>query len=261
MIDTHSHMYSSQFDEDRNATLERARAEGVSHILLPNIDSTSIEALHQLSVSEKDCIPMMGLHPCSVNKDFESELSRIESELFHGKHHYIAVGEIGIDLYWDQSYLEEQKTAFQKQIVWAKQLGLPIVIHARDSMAEILEILDQENSTELTGVFHCFSGTSEDAERILAYGGFKFGIGGVVTFKKSDLPLILKAIPLNEILLETDAPYLSPVPFRGKRNESAYLRYVAEKLSDIYACSLEKIKQTTSVNAEALSKISKFIKK
>lgn len=261
MIDTHSHMYSSQFDEDRNAALERARAEGVSHILLPNIDSSSIEVLHQLSVNEKDCIPMMGLHPCSVNKEFESELSRIESELFHGVHHYIAVGEIGIDLYWDQSYLEEQKYAFRKQLVWAKKLGLPIVIHARDSMAEILEILDQENSKELTGVFHCFSGTSADVKRILAYEGFKFGIGGVVTFKKSNLPIILKEIPLNKILLETDAPYLAPVPFRGKRNESAYLSYIADKLSDIYECPLEEIKQATSFNAEALFKISKFIKK
>ena len=259
MIDTHSHMYSEQFNGDRPEALLRAKAEGVEFILLPNIDEESINALHSLSDAEKNCLPMMGLHPCSVNEDLNKKLLLVENELFQGTRKYIAVGEIGIDLYWDRSYMEAQKEAFRIQINWAKKLGLPIVIHARDSMAEILEILDEEHSESLRGVFHCFSGNDTDARRILSYKSFMFGIGGVVTFKNSKLPQVLSGIPLNKILLETDAPYLAPVPFRGKRNESAYLSYVADKLSDIYECSIDIIKEKTTANAEKLFQISKFI--
>ncbi len=259
MIDTHSHMYSEQFNGDRPEALLRAKAEGVEFILLPNIDEESIDALHSLSDAEKNCLPMMGLHPCSVNEDLNEKLLLVENELFQGIRKYIAVGEIGIDLYWDRSYMEAQKEAFRIQINWAKKLGLPIVIHARDSMAEILEILDEEHSEALRGVFHCFSGNDKDARRILSYKSFMFGIGGVVTFKNSKLPQVLSGIPLNKILLETDAPYLAPVPFRGKRNESAYLSYVADKLSDIYECSIDIIKEKTTANAEQLFQISKFI--
>ena len=259
MIDTHSHMYSEQFNGDRPEALLRAKAEGVEFILLPNIDEESIDALHSLSDAEKNCLPMMGLHPCSVNEDLNEKLLLVENELFQGIRKYIAVGEIGIDLYWDRSYMEAQKEAFRIQINWAKKLGLPIVIHARDSMAEILEILDEEHSEALRGVFHCFSGNDKDARRILSYKSFMFGIGGVVTFKNSKLPQVLSGIPLNKILLETDAPYLAPVPFRGKRNESAYLSYVADKLSDIYECSIDIIKEKTTANAEKLFQISKFI--
>ena len=259
MIDTHSHMYSEQFNGDRPEALLRAKAEGVEFILLPNIDEESINALHSLSDAEKNCLPMMGLHPCSVNEDLNKKLLLVENELFQGTRKYIAVGEIGIDLYWDRSYMEAQKEAFRIQINWAKKLGLPIVIHARDSMAEILEILDEEHSEALRGVFHCFSGNDKDARRILSYKSFMFGIGGVVTFKNSKLPQVLSGIPLNKILLETDAPYLAPVPFRGKRNESAYLSYVADKLSDIYECSIDIIKEKTTANAEKLFQISKFI--
>ena len=259
MIDTHSHMYSEQFNGDRPEALLRAKAEGVEFILLPNIDEESIDALHSLSDAEKNCLPMMGLHPCSVNEDLNEKLLLVENELFQGTRKYIAVGEIGIDLYWDRSYMEAQKEAFRIQINWAKKLGLPIVIHARDSMAEILEILDEEHSEALRGVFHCFSGNDKDARRILSYKSFMFGIGGVVTFKNSKLPQVLSGIPLNKILLETDAPYLAPVPFRGKRNESAYLSYVADKLSDIYECSIDIIKEKTTANAEQLFQISKFI--
>ena len=259
MIDTHSHMYSEQFNGDRPEALLRAKAEGVEFILLPNIDEESINALHSLSDAEKNCLPMMGLHPCSVNEDLNKKLLLVENELFQGTRKYIAVGEIGIDLYWDRSYMEAQKEAFRIQINWAKKLGLPIVIHARDSMAEILEILDEEHSEALRGVFHCFSGNDKDARRILSYKSFMFGIGGVVTFKNSKLPQVLSGIPLNKILLETDAPYLAPVPFRGKRNESAYLSYVADKLSDIYECSIDIIKEKTTANAEQLFQISKFI--
>ncbi len=252
-------MYSEKFDDDQSEALARARAEGVEYILLPNIDVDSIDALHALSQRDKGCIPMMGLHPCSVVSDYSTQLKRIGFELFQGAQKYIAVGEIGIDLYWDKSFIEQQKAAFRIQINWAKELALPIVIHARDSISEILEILDEENSSKLRGVFHCFSGTKEDAERIIAYGGFKFGIGGVVTFKNSTLPVVLKSIPLDHVLLETDAPYLAPMPYRGKRNESAYLLYIAEKLSDIYECPIEQIKKATSENAEELFQLSKFL--
>lgn len=260
MIDTHSHMYSEQFDKDQAETIARARDKGVEYILLPNIDVDSIAALHKLSRLDKGCIPMMGLHPCSVDLDYSTQLKRIGFELFQGSQKYIAVGEIGIDLYWDRSFIEQQKAAFRIQINWAKELGIPIVIHARDSMSEILEILDEENSSDLRGVFHCFSGTTEDAERVMAYRGFKFGIGGVVTFKNSTLPKVLKSISLDHLLLETDAPYLAPMPYRGKRNESAYLLYIAEKLSDIYECSVEHIKSMTTENAEELFQISKYLK-
>lgn len=259
MIDTHSHMYSEQFDADRSDTLARAREKGVEYILLPNIDIDSIEPLHKLAQRDKGCIPMMGLHPCSVDVDYSTQLKRIGFELFQGTQKYIAVGEIGIDLYWDKSFIEEQKAAFRIQINWAKELALPIVIHARDSMSEILEILDEENSPDLTGVFHCFSGTREDAERIMAYDGFRFGIGGVVTFKNAKLPEVLKSIPLKHILLETDAPYLAPMPHRGKRNESAYLSHIADKLSDIYECPIAQIKSVTTKNAEALFQLSKYL--
>tara|TARA_B100001287_G_scaffold275668_1_gene283987 strand:+ start:9798 stop:10583 length:786 start_codon:yes stop_codon:yes gene_type:complete len=259
MIDTHSHMYSEQFDEDQAETILRAKDKGIKYILLPNIDIDSIDALHKLAQRDKCCIPMMGLHPCSVDLDYSTQLKRICLELFQGSQKYIAVGEIGIDLYWDRSFIEQQKAAFRIQINWAKELAIPIVIHARDSMSEILEILDEENSSDLRGVFHCFSGTMEDAERIMTYEGFKFGIGGVVTFKNSTLPKVLKSIPLDYLLLETDAPYLAPMPHRGKRNESAYLLYIAEKLSDIYECPVEQIKIMTTQNAEALFRISKYL--
>ena len=259
MIDTHSHMYSEQFDKDQTETIARARDNGVEYILLPNIDVDSIDALHELSQRDKGCIPMMGLHPCSVDLVYSTQLKRIGFELFQGSQKYIAVGEIGIDLYWDRSFIEQQKAAFRIQINWAKELGIPIVIHARDSMPEILEILDEENSSDLRGVFHCFSGTTEDAERIMGYSGFKFGIGGVVTFKNATLPQVLKSIPLKHILLETDAPYLAPMPYRGKRNESAYILYIADKLSDIYECSVEQIKKITTENAEEFFKISKYL--
>ena len=259
MIDTHAHMYSEQFLKDQAEAIRRARDKGVDYILLPNIDVHSIDAMHKLVKLDKGCIPMMGLHPCSVDLEYSNQLKRIGFELFQGDQKYIAVGEIGIDLYWDTSFIEQQIAAFRIQINWAKELALPIVIHARDSMTEILNILDEENSNNLRGVFHCFSGTAEDAERIIAYGGFKFGIGGVVTFKNSTLPKVLKSIPLNHILLETDAPYLAPMPHRGKRNESSYLFYIADKLSDIYECPIEKIKDTTSENAEELFQLSKFL--
>ena len=242
-------MYSEQFDKDQTETIARARDNGVEYILLPNIDVDSIDALHELSQRDKGCIPMMGLHPCSVDLDYSTQLKRIGFELFQGSQKYIAVGEIGIDLYWDRSFIEQQKAAFRIQINWAKELGIPIVIHARDSMPEILEILDEENSSDLRGVFHCFSGTTEDAERIMGYSGFKFGIGGVVTFKKAGLDLVVKDIDLKHLVLETDSPYLAPSPNRGKRNESSYLIHIAQKLADLHQVPIERLAQITTDNS------------
>ncbi|MDC0272075.1 TatD family hydrolase [Crocinitomicaceae bacterium] len=258
MIDTHAHIYSSKFDEDREEVLNRAKETGVKCLLLPNIDMESIRPMLDLCDSQQNCIPMMGLHPCSIDATYLETLEQIRIELFKSKEQYIAVGEIGIDLYWDKTYVQEQIYSFRKQIQWAKELKLPIVIHARDSYPEIFQVLDQENDRDLSGVFHCFSGTENDAQHILSYGGFKMGIGGTITYKKSKLPDVIKNIDLENILLETDSPYLAPRPFRGKRNESSYLRYVVTKLSEIYECSENEIIEKTTLNAEELFNIQKF---
>ena len=258
MIDTHAHIYSSKFDEDREEVVDRAEKKGVKYLLLPNIDLDSIGPMIDLCESHKNCIPMMGLHPCSIDAGYSNTLEKIRIELFNSKEQYIAVGEIGIDLYWDKTYVQEQMDSFRKQIQWAKELKLPIVIHARDSYPEIFQVLDQENDRDLSGVFHCFSGTENDAQHILSYGGFKMGIGGTITYKKSKLPDVIKNIDLEHILLETDSPYLAPRPFRGKRNESSYLTYVVTKLSEIYECSENEIIEKTTLNAEELFNIQKF---
>jgi len=258
MIDTHAHIYSSKFDEDREEVVDRAEKKGVKYLLLPNIDLDSIGPMIDLCESHKNCIPMMGLHPCSIDAGYSNTLEKIRIELFNSKEQYIAVGEIGIDLYWDKTYVQEQMDSFRKQIQWAKELKLPIVIHARDSFPEIFQVLDQENDRDLSGVFHCFSGTENDAQHILSYGGFKMGIGGTITYKKSKLPDVIKNIDLEHILLETDSPYLAPRPFRGKRNESSYLTYVVTKLSEIYECSENEIIEKTTLNAEELYNIQKF---
>lgn len=259
MIDTHAHIYSSKFDEDRDEVVNRAKKKGVKHLLLPNIDLDSIGPMIDLCNNHTNCIPMMGLHPCSIDASYSNTLEKIRIELFNSKEQYIAVGEIGIDLYWDQKYAQEQSDAFRLQIQWARELKLPIVIHARESYPEIFKVLDEENDTDLKGVFHCFSGTESDAAHILSYGGFKMGIGGTITYKKSKLPSVIKNIDLSNILLETDAPYLAPRPFRGKRNESSYLSFVVTKLSEIYECSESQIIERTTLNAEELFNIQKFI--
>ena len=193
---------------------------------------------------------MMGLHPTSVQADWEAQLDVIEKQLFSRK--FIAVGEIGIDLYWEQTYKDQQVEAFIRQISWAKQLEIPIVIHARNSFPEIFEVLNQHNDDRLKGVFHCFSGTIEDARKIQSYGDFLFGIGGVVTFKKSGLDEVVKQLSLKELILETDSPYLAPSPNRGKRNESSYIPFIADKLSDIFEVSVEEIAKQTTQNTENL---------
>ncbi|OFZ41630.1 MAG: hydrolase TatD [Bacteroidetes bacterium RIFCSPHIGHO2_02_FULL_44_7] len=257
-IDTHTHLFGEAFDEDRDEVVQRALNADVGMCLLPNIDVGTINALHQLADKYPEkCLPMMGLHPGSVGEDWEEQLEEIHKNLL--ARNYIAVGEIGMDLYWDTKFLVEQRAAFRQQVEWAKELELPIVIHAREAFQEIFAELDQLNDGGLTGVFHCFTGTAEDAERILDYGGFKLGLGGVVTYKNSGLVTSLKDVPISAIVLETDSPYLSPVPFRGKRNESAYLVHIAEKVADIYGLSMREIERITTINALELFKLSTSI--
>ena len=252
-IDTHTHLFSPQFDEDRNVVVQNAIEAGITRMLLPNIDVESIPAMHDLADSfPKNCYPMMGLHPCSVNESWEKDLATIYEWL--NQRDYCAIGEIGMDLYWDQSTRNLQEQAFRAQITWAKERKLPVVIHVREAFDETLAIIDELNDERLTGVFHCFTGTPNQAQHIIEYGGFKLGIGGVLTFKNSGVDKVIKEIDLKHLILETDAPYLAPTPKRGKRNESAYLTYIASKLAEIKDCSIEDIAQLTTENAKALFK-------
>ncbi|MCH2214986.1 MAG: TatD family hydrolase [Flavobacteriales bacterium] len=257
IIDTHSHMYLEQFDSDRDECMKRALDQGVALTLLPNIDSASIASLKQtVKDYSHQCMGMMGLHPCSVKSDFQKELAIIKDELIKGK--YVAVGETGIDLYWDKSTLDIQIEAFKEQIEWSKQLNLPIVIHARDSFQEIFDVLDEVHTSKLRGVFHCFSGSVEQAKKALSYNGFYLGIGGVATFKNSGLDKVLTEIGTERLMLETDAPYLTPHPFRGKRNETAYTKIVAEKLSSIFKMEIGEIADITNINAIKLFNLSEL---
>ncbi len=258
LIDTHAHLYAEEFDEDRSAMIQKASDSSVKYILLPNIDIESIPKMEVVAANYLHCFQMMGLHPAYVKEDWEQQLEVMEKKLFENPKLYCAVGEIGMDLYWDKTFIEAQKIAFRKQVRWAKELGLPIAIHARDAFPEILAILDEENDESLKGVFHCFTGHEQIARHILNYEGFKLGIGGVVTYKNSHLAELLKKIELEHLVLETDAPYLTPVPFRGKRNESEYVKYVAEKLSDIYQVSVHTIAEVTSKNAMELFQLERF---
>lgn len=248
LIDTHAHLYSEQFDGDIESVLTRADQHGVKKILLPNIDVNSIQPMLGLVKSYPNFFyPMMGLHPCSVNREFQNDLDLIFESLRNEK--IVAIGEIGIDLFWDKSTLQLQREAFRIQVNWAKELGLPIVIHARDSYNELFEELNILNDDNLSGVFHCFTGSFQQAEKILSYGNFYLGIGGVLTYKNSGISKFISDLPMNRILLETDAPYLPPVPYRGKRNESAYVQLVVEKLAELYSCTLDEIASTTTENA------------
>ena len=257
IIDTHAHLYAKEFDSDIAEVVDRAKSLGVNKILLPNIDCSSIDSLHNLCKKKPDLFyPMMGLHPCSINEAWESQLKEIETQLFSNK--YIAVGEIGIDLYWDKSFFEQQQKALKIQIEWAIALDLPIVIHARDSFNEIFEVLEYFDSKQLRGVFHCFTGGEEEVKRIRSLGDFLFGIGGVVTYKNSNLPSTLNSLSLDELIVETDAPYLSPVPYRGKRNESSYIVEVITKLASIYHVSIDEVSKKTTLNAEQLFNLKSF---
>ena len=249
LIDTHSHLFLEEFSEDLPQVIERARSAGITHIFMPNIDSTTIDSMLSVCNAYKDyCFPMIGLHPTSVNADYEKELEIVAREL-KSFNKYIAIGEIGMDLYWDKTFLKEQQIALDKQINWALEYDLPVVIHCRDAFDYIYNVLEPYKNTSLKGIFHSFTGTDDEAARILEFSGFLIGINGVVTFKKSHLPEVLTKISLNKIVLETDSPYLTPVPNRGKRNESAYVKDTLMKISEIYRMSPETVGSVTSENA------------
>jgi TatD DNase family protein len=249
IIDTHTHLYLEDFQADIEGVLSRARAEGVTRFYLPNVDSSSIDDLLKLEEKHPECVAMMGLHPCYVKENVADELKLVEEWL--RKRPFAAVGEIGLDYYWDKTFVAEQKEAFRKQINWAMELNLPIVIHSRDSMQDCIDIVKEHQSGRLRGIFHCFGGTLEEAKQIMDLG-FLMGIGGVVTYKKSGLAEVLTTIPLEYLVVETDAPYLTPVPFRGKRNEPSYLKYVVAKMAEAMNISVEEVAKQTTLNAQKL---------
>lgn len=251
MIDTHSHIYSEEFDADGDEVIQRAKEAGVTKIVLPNVDAQSLPRMLELEAQYPDyCYAAVGLHPESVKENFQIELDIIREELERRK--YLAVGEIGIDLYWDKTYQTEQIRAFQTQVEWAIEFNLPVIIHVRNSHNETIQALKPYSGKGLKGIFHCFGGTPEEAAEIFSLGDFKLGIGGVVTFKNSGLAATLIHIPLEKLVLETDSPYLTPVPFRGKRNESSYLRYVAARLSEIYAVPQDEVNRITTESANSV---------
>jgi TatD DNase family protein len=248
IIDTHTHLYAEEFNADRNALIQKAISNGIHKFYLPNIDSTSIEGMHQLEIAfPVNCFAMMGLHPCSVNATVETELAIVKSWL--EKRKYKAVGEIGIDLYWDKTFLKEQQHAFKTQIEWALYYNYPIVIHCREAFDEIFEVLISFQKLP-KAIFHCFSGNAERAQKILDLGNFKLGIGGVLTFKNSGLDKAIENVGLEHLVLETDAPYLAPVPFRGKRNEPSYLLEIAKKLAELKNVSMSEVESITTENAQ-----------
>lgn len=250
ITDTHTHLYSSQFKEDQSAMIQRAKDAGVSRFFIPAIDSSYTESMMKLEKNfPKDVFLMMGLHPTSVKENYLEELAHVKEWI--DKKKFFAIGEIGIDLYWDSSFLIQQQEAFRTQIKWAKEKTLPIVIHCRDAFDEIFEILEQEKGDSLRGIFHCFTGTKEQAEKAINYN-MKLGIGGVATFKNGKIDRFLNEINLKHIVLETDAPYLAPTPFRGKRNESAYITNVIDKLVEIYKVPFEEIVATTTQNSKVV---------
>jgi TatD DNase family protein len=250
ITDTHTHLYSSQFKEDQAAMMLRAKEAGVSRFFIPAIDSSYAERMFELEKNyPKDVFLMMGLHPCYVKENYQEELNFVKNWI--DKRNFYAIGEIGIDLYWDKSTLQLQQDAFVTQINWAKEKKLPIVIHCREAFDEIFEILEQEKDEDLYGIFHCFTGNKQQAEQAISCN-MKLGIGGVATFKNGKIDKFLKEIDLQHIVLETDAPYLAPKPFRGKRNESAYLTYIIDKLVDIYSISYDEIAKITTENSKAV---------
>ena len=248
LIDTHAHLYAEEFENDIETVIQNAKRAGVQSILCPNIDSGYIPALEQLCAKYPGyCLPMMGLHPTSVKENHHDELEIIRKKLFDSPSGtYKAVGEIGIDLYWDKTFISQQTEAFSLQLGWAQTLNLPVAIHSRDSFDAIMEVLENFDSTK--GVFHCFSGNITQAEQVVSKG-FLLGIGGVVTFKNSGLDKVIEAMDLSNIVLETDAPYLAPVPFRGKRNESAYLTLIVQRIAQIKDVSFAEVCEITTANA------------
>lgn len=250
MIDTHAHIYLEHFDEDRDEVIERALASGIEKILLPNIDSSSIDSMLELEEKYPDiCYPMMGLHPCSVKEDFEKELELVQEWL--NKRKFLAIGEMGTDLYWDKTFWEEQKTAFRYQCDLALKHDLPIVIHCRETIDETIDLVAEYEGKGLRGVFHCFTGNVEQGKKITEIG-FYLGLGGVSTFKNGGMDQVIPRLDRSKIILETDSPYLTPAPHRGKRNEPSYTALVANKVADYLDLSKEAFDELTTANANAL---------
>jgi TatD DNase family protein len=259
-IDSHAHIYQPTFNGDIADTIRRSKEAGLSKIILPNIDIESLDRVLKLSSAYPDiCLPTVGLHPCDVRENYVEVLEEMKSwayrpERFPEKKIY-AIGETGLDYYWDTTFKEEQKIALRMQVAWALELDLPIILHTRNSIQDTIDIINELHDGRLRGVFHCFSGTLEEAQQIISMENFYLGIGGTVTYKNSQLPEVLKEIPLEKIMLETDAPYLSPVPYRGKRNESSYIPIIAERLAEVKRVALGEVAQLTTANAEALFRI------
>jgi TatD DNase family protein len=253
LIDTHCHIYSADFDADRAAMLARAEVEGITKMLMPAIDNSTHEQMMQLEMKFPDrCKAMMALHPGSVKENYQDELRLVEN--WFSQRPFIGVGETGLDFYWDLTFKKEQYEVFQRHIEWALHYNLPVVIHSRNSIDECIAMIEKNQNGSLTGVFHCFSGSLDQARKIVDLG-FYLGIGGVVTFKKSGLDTLIEQSSLENIVLETDAPYLAPVPFRGKRNEVSYIKYVAQKLADVKKISVEDVAHITTRNAQKLFRL------
>jgi TatD DNase family protein len=253
LIDTHNHLYQPEFDSDRDEIVNRAVGSGVVRLLLPNIDLKSVGAMLSAADRYKNiCFPMIGLHPTSVMSDFKAQINELER--ISSEHKFIAIGEIGIDLYWDKTFLKEQMDAFRQQVGFAIKAELPVVVHSRDAFPEVFSVLDEFTGEKLSGVLHAFSGSVQDAEKA-ANMGFMLGIGGPVTYKNSKLGNIVKEAGINSIILETDSPYLAPVPFRGKRNESSYIRIINKKIAEIFRISEEESANLTFENSCRLFKI------
>jgi TatD DNase family protein len=253
ITDTHCHLYHDNFDTDRSAMMERAIAQGITRFYLPAIDSSVIDAMLQLERNyPQQCFAMMGLHPCSVKENVEEEL-RIAEDWLHQRP-FAAIGETGLDFYWDTTYTVQQYAAFRQQVEWAKKYRVPVVIHSRQSTPECIAVIKEAQDGQLAGVFHCFGGSFEEAEQIIQLG-FYLGIGGVMTYKNAGLASVIAQLPLDNIVLETDAPYLTPVPFRGKRNEPAYLPYVVKKIAEAKNITVEEVEKITTQNAEKLFKV------
>ena len=250
LTDTHTHLYYETDGTKRAELIQRCNNNNITRLFLPNVDASSVPQVFELTAAyPANCFPMLGLHPCSVKANWEEELNTIMNA--HGDHKIYAIGEIGIDLYWDKTFLTEQILAFKKQIAWAKSLKLPIVIHCRDAFDEVYNVLLEEQSDDLRGIFHCFGGTLEQAEKVIALG-FYLGIGGIITYKNAGLDKILPQIDLKHIVLETDSPYLAPVPYRGKPNESSYLVYVAQKVAELHQVSMETVAEITTANSRLI---------
>ncbi len=248
LIDTHCHLYAEEFEGDIAEVIKRAKYEGVNKFYLPAIDSSCLEGMLDLEKKfPNECIAMMGLHPCYVKENYMDELEIVKTQL--AARHFVAVGEIGLDYYWDKTFEEQQQEAFELQMQWALEYQLPIVIHTRNAMQETINLVKPFAAKGLTGIFHCFSGSYESAKQIVEMG-FLLGIGGVLTYKNAGLPQALENIGIEHLVLETDAPYLTPIPFRGKRNESSYLKYIVEKLAEVKNVSVEEIARITTENAE-----------